>query len=116
MAHQEQLSRESGAELVTFSVGDNPRVSGLLLRPEAARGCFVLAHGAGAGMRHPFLEAVAHGLAKRQIATFRYQFPFMEQGSNRPDPPGLAQATVRAAVAEAGGLMPDLPLLAGGRS
>jgi predicted alpha/beta-hydrolase family hydrolase len=67
-------------------------------------------------MRHPFLEAVALGLAEREIATFRYQFPFMEQGSKRPDPPSLAHATVRAAIAEASRLTAGLPLVAGGRS
>jgi len=67
-------------------------------------------------MRHPFLEAVALGLAEREITTFRYQFPFMEQGSKRPDPPSLAHATVRAAIAEASRLTAGLPLVAGGRS
>src|SRR3954465_12539328 len=77
---------------------------------------FVLAHGAGTGMTHPYLEAVADGLAERGLASLGYQFPFMEQGSRRPDPPKLAHATVRAAVAEAGRLAPDLPLVAGGKS
>ena len=73
-----------------------------------ARACYVLAHGAGAGMDHPFMENVARGLASRGIATLRYQFPYMERGSKRPDPPPLAQATVRAAVAAAQRLLPDL--------
>ena len=91
-------------------------MSGLLDRPARARACYVLAHGAGAGMEHPFMTAVAAGLARRGIATLRYQFPSMERGSKRPDPPLLAQAAVRAAVAEAQGLVPDLPLFAGGKS
>jgi predicted alpha/beta-hydrolase family hydrolase len=88
----------------------------LLQAPAEARACYVMAHGAGAGMAHPFMEAVANALAERGIATLRYQFPYMEQRSKRPDPPKLAQATVRAAVAEAAGLLPELPLFAGGKS
>jgi uncharacterized protein len=76
----------------------------------------VLAHGAGAGMMHPFMTAIADGLGERGIATLRYQFPYMEQGGKRPDAPKLAQATVRAAVAEASKLVPRLPLIAGGKS
>ena len=101
---------------ISFSVDDEKRVSGLLLAPPDARACYVVAHGAGAGMTHPFMAAVADGLAERQIATLRYQFPYMEQGGKRPDAPKLAQATVRAAVAEAIRLVPDLPLIAGGKS
>ena len=86
---------------VTITLNDTQRVSGLLQAPAAARACYVLAHGAGAGMAHPFLAAVASGLAERSIATLRYQFPYMERGANRPDPPQLAQATIRAAVAAA---------------
>jgi predicted alpha/beta-hydrolase family hydrolase len=82
------------------------RVSGLLQVPPEARACYVLAHGAGAGMSHPFMAAVADGLAERGIATLRYQFPYMEQGARRPDVPKLAQATVRAAVAQALHLLP----------
>ena len=104
------------AEQLSITVGAERRVSGLLLRPSAARACYVLAHGAGAGMSHPFLEAMAAGLAERGIATLRYQFPYMEAGARRPDPPRLAEATVRAAVAHAAGLMAGLPLLAGGKS
>jgi len=91
-------------------------VSALLNRPAQARACFVFAHGAGAGMTHPFMETVAQGLFERGIATLRYQFPYMEKGSRRPDPPAIAQATVRAAVAEAGRRCPGLPLIAGGKS
>src|SRR5215207_4751326 len=103
------------AEPVTF-VNDAGAVSALLAHPPGARACFVLAHGAGAGMTHPFLEAVARELAERGIASLRYQFPFMEQGARRPDPPRLAHATVRAAVAEAARIAPGLALIAGGRS
>jgi hypothetical protein len=94
-------------------IGD---VSGLLLQPEDARLLYVLAHGAGAGMRHPFLEALARGLAERGVGTLRYEFPYMERRARRPDPPGVATATVRAAVAEATRLAPGLPLVAGGKS
>jgi predicted alpha/beta-hydrolase family hydrolase len=95
---------------------DSVRVSALLQVPPAARACCVLAHGAGAGMAHPFMAAVAAGLGARDIATLRYQFPYMERGGRRPDPPRLAHAAVRAAVGEASRLLPELPLLAGGKS
>ena len=101
---------------VTFGVGDKHRVSGLLRAPPRSRACLVLAHGAGAGMLHRSMEALAAGLAERHFATLRYQFPYMEAGGGRPDQPRVAHATVRAAVAEASRLMPDLPLIAGGRS
>jgi uncharacterized protein len=91
-------------------------VSGLLLAPRSARACLVFAHGAGAGMAHSFMAAAATGLAERGIATLRYQFPYMERGSKRPDVPALAHATVRAAVAQAARLLPQLPLVAGGKS
>ena len=95
---------------------DVRQVSGLLQVPRQARACYVLAHGAGAGMVHPFMVAVADGLAERRIATLRYQFPYMEQGSKRPDAPKLAQATVRSAVAQASRMVPKLGLVAGGKS
>jgi predicted alpha/beta-hydrolase family hydrolase len=101
---------------VTIAVDETQSVSGLLLAPRSARACYVLAHGAGAGMMHPFMTAIADGLGERGIATLRYQFPYMEQGGKRPDAPKLAQATVRAAVAEASKLVPRLPLIAGGKS
>jgi predicted alpha/beta-hydrolase family hydrolase len=101
---------------VAIEVADQHRVSGLLTMPMQARACCVLAHGAGAGMRHPFMAAVATGLFQRGIATLRYQFPYMERGSKRPDTPALAHATVRAAVAVAARLAPGLPLVAGGKS
>jgi predicted alpha/beta-hydrolase family hydrolase len=92
------------------------RVSALLDAPPNARACYVLAHGAGAGMTHPFMTAVAAGLAERGIATLRYQFPYMEAGKKRPDPPALAHATVRAAVATAARELKKLPIVAGGKS
>jgi uncharacterized protein len=101
---------------VTIAVDETHRVSGLLQTPRGARACYVLAHGAGAGMTHPFMAAIADGLATRGIATLRHQFPYMERGSRRPDAPKLAQATVRAAVTEASRLVPKLPLIAGGKS
>jgi len=91
-------------------------VSALLRVPEAAWAGYVFGHGAGAGMEHTFMAAFANGLAERGIATLRYQFPFMEQGSKRPDVPKLAHAAVRAAVAEAALRLPGLPLFAGGKS
>ena len=102
---------------VAITVGDGgARVSGLLMRPSDARWLYLLAHGAGAGMRHPFLETIAHALAEREVATLRYQFPYMERRASRPDPPAVAAATVRAAAAEAARLAPGLPLVAGGKS
>ncbi len=101
---------------VAIRVDDAQRVSGLLQTPREARACYVFAHGAGAGMAHPFMGAIANGLAERGIATLRYQFPYMEHGSKRPDTPKLAQATVRAAVAEASRRVPGLALFAGGKS
>jgi uncharacterized protein len=91
-------------------------VSALLERPEHARALMVLGHGAGAGMRHPSMDSVATLLAARGIASFRYQFPYMEKRSGRPDPQPILLATVRAAVTAARDAAPDLPLLAGGRS
>ena len=101
---------------LTVRVSQTQVVSGLLLLPDPARACLVLAHGAGAGMAHPFMTAAAAGLCKRGIGTLRYQFPYMEAGSRRPDGPGLAQATVRAAVNEANVCLPGLALFAGGKS
>ena len=90
----------------------------LFTRPSGARALLVLAHGAGAGMRHPFLQAIADVLADQAVATLRYQFPYMNQRMRgaRPDPPSVAVATVRAAVAAAAEQAPDLPLFAGGKS
>ncbi len=99
---------------LTVTGDDSIRVSGLLTMPPRPRACYVLAHGAGAGMNHPFMAAVAEGLAARGVVTLRYQFPSMERGSRRPDRPAVAHATVRAAVAAAAEL--KLPLIAGGKS
>src|SRR2546421_12093572 len=100
-----------------FSVGQTSgEVSGLLVRPPDARLLYVLAHGAGAGMRHTFLESIAQRLAERGIATLRYQFPYMERRAGRPDAPAVAAATVRAAVTEAARVAPGLPLVAGGKT
>jgi predicted alpha/beta-hydrolase family hydrolase len=101
---------------ITIAVDPTTSVSGLLHLPPRAASVFVMAHGAGAGMRHPFMIAVADGLAERGVATLRYQFPSMERGSKRPDRPTLAHATVRAAVASAVRLASPLPIFAGGKS
>lgn len=105
-----------GPQQLDIAVGSAGSVSALLIRPANARVCFVFAHGAGAGMTHFSMEAAALGLAERGVATLRYQFPYMEKGSKRPDPPAIAHAAVRAAVAEAGRCCPGLRLIAGGRS
>jgi predicted alpha/beta-hydrolase family hydrolase len=101
---------------VEISVNDATRVSGLLLRPRLSKACFVVAHGAGAGMLHPFMVNVTTDLAALGIATLRYQFPYMERHGKRPDSPALCHATVRAASAAARKLVPSLPLIAGGKS
>lgn len=106
----------SDATQVTLEVSGEGSVSGLLLKPDNTRALYVFAHGAGAGMTHAAMAAIARGLAMRGIASLRYQFLYMERKSKRPDPPKLAQAAVRAAVAEAGRLMPGMPLFAGGKS
>ena len=103
-------------ERLTIAVDERTKVSGLLVAPRGARTCYVFAHGAGAGMAHPFMEAVANELAERSVATLRYQFPYMEGGGKRPDPPKVAHATVRAAVGEAARVLPKLALIAGGKS
>ena len=103
------------AAQVRIPVGDES-VSGLLLRPADAKALYLFAHGAGAGMSHRAMESNAHGLAARGIATLRYQFPYMEKGSKRVDPPKVAHAAVRAAATETARLAPGLPLFAGGRS
>jgi uncharacterized protein len=101
---------------LTIEIANAAPVSALLLRPPQARSCFVFAHGAGAGMAHPSMETIATGLGERGVATLRYQFPYMEAGSKRPDRPAVAHAAVRAAVREAARCCPGLPLIAGGRS
>jgi uncharacterized protein len=102
------------ADHVTIRVDEAHTVSGLIQVPDRGFACLVLAHGAGAGMAHPFMAAVADGLERRGVATVRFQFPYMEAGSKRPDRPALAQAAVRAAVDAAVRLR--LPLFAGGKS
>ena len=106
----------ASAQKLDIEIGKAGSVSALLDRPPQTRACFVFAHGAGAGMSHPSMEAVSADLGERGVATLRYQFPYMEKGSKRPDPPAVAQAAVRAAVAEAGRRCPGLPLIAGGKS
>ena len=103
-------------EPLMITVQDAQRVSGLLQVPPHARACYVLAHGAGAGMTHPFMTAMADGLAERGVATLRYQFVYMEKRLKRPDAPKLAHAAVRAAVLEAARQLPDVALFAGGKS
>jgi predicted alpha/beta-hydrolase family hydrolase len=101
---------------LTFSVEGAREVSGLLLRPDNPRWLLLFAHGAGAGMRHPFMENLSSELAALQIATFRYQFPYMEKRSGRPDSPAILTATVAAALRTAAETAPGIPLLAGGKS
>jgi predicted alpha/beta-hydrolase family hydrolase len=108
--------KSNAARTVEIAVGPERHVSGLLMTPTEARACYVFAHGAGAGMTHPFMQAMAQGLCETGVATLRYQFPYMESRSRRPDLPALCHATVRAAVDEATRLLPGLPLIAGGRS
>ena len=101
---------------ITIEVDATQRVSGLFTQSEKSTSLYVFAPGAGAGITHSFMEEVAAGLAERGVATLRYQFPYMERGSGRTDPPPVCHATVRAAVEEAKRLMPGVPLFAGGKS
>ncbi|HEV8695638.1 MAG TPA: alpha/beta family hydrolase [Lysobacter sp.] len=110
------MTTAAAPQPITIPVDAEQTVSGLLMAPPNAHACYVLAHGAGAGMVHPSMAATAQGLATRGIATLRYQFPYMERGSRRPDTPRIAHAAVRAAVAEAARRRPELPLFAGGKS
>jgi predicted alpha/beta-hydrolase family hydrolase len=103
-------------EPLALTVDDATTVSALWMRPARPRAAYVFAHGAGAGMHHGFMEALAQALFGASVATLRYQFPYMERGSKRPDAPALAQATVRAAVAVAQARAPEVPLFAGGKS
>jgi predicted alpha/beta-hydrolase family hydrolase len=105
------------AKALTVRVSDAAgEVAALLQRPRDARWLLVLAHGAGAGMRHAFMETLARELADVGVATLRYQFPYMQQGRRSPSPPAVLIATVRAAIAAAADAAPDLRLLAGGKS
>jgi uncharacterized protein len=106
----------AAAERVKIPVGNKETVSGLWLAPAKARACLVLAHGAGAGMAHKSMTAIAEGLSDRSIATMRFQFPYMERGNGRPDPPRIAHAAVRGAVSETRERGKQLPLFAGGKS
>jgi hypothetical protein len=99
-----------------IEVSSTSSVSGLLHAPASAQACFVFAHGAGAGMTHPFMAALADALAAHGVATLRFQFPYVEAGSKRPDPPPVAHAAVRAAVKAAAQQLPGVPLFAGGKS
>ena len=108
--------KTADAKQLEIAIPDATPVSALLIRPPQARACYVFAHGAGAGMSHASMQAIAAGLGDRGMATLRYQFPYMEKGSKRPDQPQVAHAAVRAAVAEAGRCCPSLPLIAGGKS
>ncbi len=106
----------STVQPLTIAVGETGRVSALLQVPHDALACYVMAHGAGAGMTHPFMASVAAELAAHRVATLRFQFPYMERGERRTDPPTVAHATIRAAVGEASRRLPALPLFAGGKS
>ena len=108
--------KDTAPQSLTIDTGKAGSVSALLLSPNAPRACFVFAHGAGAGMTHSFMETFASGLCERGIATLRYQFPYMEKRSKRPDAPAVAIATVRAAVTKAAEVFPGLSLVAGGKS
>jgi len=107
---------EAAAEPFSIEVAGSGPVSAVLIAPDDALAAYVLAHGAGAGMHHAFMASIAAALARRRIATLRYQFPAMERGARRPDLPRVAHATVRAAVQAAGARLPRLPLFAGGKS
>ena len=104
------------AQEITLRLDADASVSGLWLAPKDAKAAYVFAHGAGAGMAHKSMTAIAEGLAERGVATLRYNFLYMERGSKRPDAPALAHSVVREAVAKANELAPELPLFAGGKS
>ena len=104
------------SDALRIAIDARSGVSGLFDTPASPSACYVFGHGAGAGMAHPFMASVALGLVERGIATLRYQFPYMERGSRRPDVPKVAHAAVRAAVAEAARRCLKLPLIAGGKS
>lgn len=101
---------------LAIALPEGATTSGLLHAPPRPKACYVFAHGAGAGMRHAFMEAIAADLGEHDVATLRFQFPYMEQGSKRPDSAKVAQAAVRAAVQEAAHRLPKVPLFAGGKS
>ncbi len=103
-------------ELRFVASSSTGEVSALLVRPDHARCLLVLGHGAGAGMRHRFMEALVEQLARDHVATLRYQFPYTEQGRKRPDPAPILMATVRSAASAAGQSVSELPIMAGGKS
>jgi len=103
-------------ENIRFAVQNAGEVSAILLRPHNAESLLVLAHGAGAGMNHPFMVALAYKLADVRVASFRFQFPYMEQRRRAPDRPPVLTSTIQAAVQAASKAAPDLPLFAGGKS
>jgi predicted alpha/beta-hydrolase family hydrolase len=105
------------SEILPVTIASTTRFASVALALATdARACYVMAHGAGAGMAHPFMASFANHLAEHGVATFRYQFPYMERGSKRPDSPKLAHATVRAAVTAISRLKPGVALFAGGKS
>jgi uncharacterized protein len=110
------MPMKSGITPLRIATSADTSVSALLQSPSRPVALFVIAHGAGAGMNHSFMASLASALAERHVATLRYQFPFTEAGSKRPDDPATAQRTVRAAVAEAAARLPGVPLFAGGKS
>ncbi|WP_420133674.1 alpha/beta family hydrolase [Rhodopseudomonas sp.] len=110
------MTRAPIAELFKIDGDSGTPLSAIWMKPDDARAALVLAHGAGAGMTHPFMEHVATGLAEHGVATLRFQFPYMEKGSKRPDSPAVAHAAIRDAVAAARSRCGALPLLAGGKS
>ena len=106
----------SDAQPLQLQVDDNSKVSGLWMQPLRPVATYVFAHGAGAGMNHSFMAGLSQALFKLSVATLRYQFPYMERGSKRPDTPAVAHAAVRAAAAAARERLPATPLFAGGKS
>ncbi len=116
MAFPQRFFCQPQMERFPIDVDGKWTVSALLLKPSAPVACYVFAHGAGAGMTHSFMDKIARGLFERSIATLRYQFPYMEARSKRPDPPPIAHAMVRAAINAAKERCPKLRIIAGGKS
>ncbi len=115
-AHDLNSARVNTVSAVSIPIDGHDSVSGLALGPADPVAAYVFAHGAGAGMTHRFMAGVAEGLAARDVATLRFQFPYMERGSSRPDSPAVAHAAIRAAVSAAAGFYLGVPLFAGGKS
>jgi uncharacterized protein len=116
MPGSERTGSRSAPRPLSFAAEGDDALSALLVAPPAARALYVLAHGAGAGMQHAFMEAIAHALAARDVASFRYNFPYMQARRGRPDRTPVLLRTVRAAVAAAAAALPGVPLFAGGKS